>query len=248
MNHSQGLTAVLLHGFLGSPADWQPIVADLAGRVSCATPPLADHPTLASLETALRRSVPGPSILIGYSMGARVALHLLLRHPDRYRAAVLACGSPGLKNTAERARRRREDARLAARLRRLDGNKSLRRFLADWYTQPIFAKVRSHPCYAAMLARRLKVSPDTWAATLAHLGTGALPSLWNDLPRLCQPVLVLTGDLDAHYLSISSRMAEQSAAIRARLLPGSGHALLCEKPAEFATQVSIFLEEELRNK
>ena len=131
MSGARATTAVLLHGFLGSPDDWQPIAGRLAGRVPCVAPPLADHPTLAALETAIRRSVPGPAVLIGYSMGARLALHLLLRDPDRYRVGVLACGSPGLASAAERAERRRADARLAARLRGLGDT---RRCAASWTT------------------------------------------------------------------------------------------------------------------
>ena len=159
MSGARATTAVLLHGFLGSPDDWQPIADRLAGRVPCVAPPLADHPTLAALETAIRRSVPGPAVLIGYSMGARLALHLLLRDPDRYRVGVLACGFPGLASAAERAERRRADARLAARLRGLGDNEALRGFLDDWYAQPIFAQVQQHPCYGGMLARRLRIDP-----------------------------------------------------------------------------------------
>lgn len=251
MSGARATTAVLLHGFLGSPDDWQPIADRLAGRVPCVAPPLADHPTLAALETAIRRSVRGPAVLIGYSMGARLALHLLLRDPDRYRVGVLACGSPGLASAAERAERRRADARLAARLRGLGDTEALRGFLDEWYAQPIFARVRSHACYPSMLERRLRIDPGAWAATLTHLGTGALPSLWDELPRLRQPTLVLAGELDARYVTIASRMAARSAtlraALRARLLPDCGHAVLCEKPAEFATQVATFLDEEIRN-
>lgn len=247
MSGGPARTAVLLHGFLGEPADWQPVVARISGRMTCVAPPLVDHPTLASLETALRRSVPGPAVVIGYSMGARLALHLLLRDPDRYRAGVLACGSPGLQTGAERAERRRGDARLAARLRGIGDDRALRGFLDDWYAQPIFARVRAHPCYGGMLARRLRIDPAAWAATLAHLGTGALPSLWDELPRLRPPTLVVTGELDARYVDVARRMEARSAALRVGWLTGSGHAVLCEKPAEFATQASTFLDEELRD-
>lgn len=236
--------AVLLHGFLGSPADWTPITATLAGRLPYVAPALVDHPTLAALETTLRRAVPGPAVLIGYSMGARLALHLLMRDPERYRAGVLACGSPGLAAAGERAERRRADARLAARLHGRVGADALRGFLDDWYAQPIFAAVRSHPCYRAMLARRLRLDPGAWAAALTHLGTGALPSLWDALPELRRPTLVVAGELDRRYVSIARQMAARSAAIRVRLLPGCGHAVLCEKPTEFATQVATFLDEE----
>ena len=247
MNAGRAPTAVLLHGFLGSPADWEPITETLAGRLPHVAPALVDHPTPAALETAIRRAAPGPAVLIGYSMGARLALHLLMRDPERYRAGVLACGSPGLAAVRERAERRRADARLAARLRGLAGADALRGFLDDWYAQPIFAAVRSHPCYHAMLERRLRIDPGAWAAALTHLGTGALPSLWDALPGLRRPALALAGSLDDRYASIAARMAERSPAVRARLLPGCGHAVLCEKPAEFATQIATFLDEELGN-
>ncbi len=243
-------TAVLLHGFLGSPADWDPITAALAGRLPHVAPALVDHPTLASLETALRRAVPAPAVLIGYSMGARLALHLLVRDPERYRAGVLACGSPGLAAAGERAERRRADARLAARLRGLAGAGAgaLRGFLDDWYAQPIFAAVRRHPCYPAMLARRLLIDPGAWAAALTHLDAGALPSLWDALPGLRRPALALAGRNDARYVAIAARMAERSPAVRAAVLPDCGHAVLCEKPAEFATQIATFLDEELQHR
>ena len=250
MNARRTPTAVLLHGFLGSPADWEPVTAALAGRLPHAAPALADHPTLASLETALRRDAPGPAVLIGYSMGARLALHLLVRDPDRYHAGVLACGSPGLAAAGERAERRRADARLAARLRGLAGagDDALRGFLDDWYAQPIFAAVRRHRCYPAMLARRLLIDPGAWAAALTHFGTGALPPLWDALPGLRQPTLVVAGRRDPRYVTIAARMAERSPVVRAALLPDCGHAVLCEKPAEFATQIATFLDEELQDR
>ena len=238
-------TAVLLHGFLGSPADWEPVIDRLSGRMRCVAPALLDHPTLGALQEAIGQAAPEPTALIGYSMGARLALHLLVRDPQRYRAGVLACGSPGLPTTAERAARRRDDARLAERLRGLAGTDDLRTFLEDWYAKEIFAGVRGHPCYGAMLERRLQIDPGAWAAALTHLGTGALPSLWKELPGLRQPTLALAGTLDSRYVAIARKMEERAAAIRARLLTDCGHAVLCENPTEFATQVATFLDEEL---
>lgn len=238
-------TAVLLHGFLGSPADWQPIIKRLAGKVRCIAPALLEHPTLDALQDALRQATPAPAALIGYSMGARLALHLMVRDPHRYRAGILASGSPGLLTESERAQRRRDDALLAEQLRSIADTEALREFLDEWYGKEIFSGVRTHPCYDAMLERRLRIDPRSWADALAHFGTGALPSLWNKLGGLKQPTLALAGTRDRRYVAIARQMEEHAAAIHAHLLPDCSHAVLCCKPTEFAKQVVTFLDEEL---
>lgn len=238
-------TAVLLHGFLGSSTDWQPFIDHLSSQVQCVTPSLLDYPTIEALETSIRQKTPEPAILIGYSMGSRLALHLLLRDPQHYRLGVLASSSPGLPTAARRSARRKDDARIAERLRGISGTDDLHVFLKEWYAQEIFAGVARHPCYSEMLKRRLKIDPCAWATTLTRLGTGSLPSLWKKLPSLRQPTLALAGTQDRHYVAIARKMEECATAIRTRLLPDCGHAVLCCKPTEFATKVATFLDEEL---
>ena len=72
---------VFLHGFLGSPAEWQPVVEQLpwAGPKQAVSLPLAD-----SWQQGLQRiaeSLPAECILVGYSLGARVALAIALAYP-----------------------------------------------------------------------------------------------------------------------------------------------------------------------
>ena len=66
-----------------------------------------------------------PADVVGYSMGARLALVLALRHPDAIRGLLLESPSPGIADDRERAQRRAADealgdpdrARRSARLR-----------------------------------------------------------------------------------------------------------------------------------
>ena len=57
-----------------------------------------------------------PGILVGYSMGARMALHVALRHPTMVAQLVLISGTPGLVTEAERTARRKSDNDLAERI------------------------------------------------------------------------------------------------------------------------------------
>ena len=52
----------------------------------------------------------GRRVLVGYSLGARLALSLALRHPGDLRAVVLVGGTPGIEDPAERAQRARRTA------------------------------------------------------------------------------------------------------------------------------------------
>jgi len=99
---------VLIHGFAGSPASWDAVVERLPEDWSVLRPALAGHDPLAgwpqevrSFEDEVDRLAheigPGPpSLLCGYSLGGRLALGLLARHPGRFAAALVIGAHPGL--------------------------------------------------------------------------------------------------------------------------------------------------------
>ena len=45
----------------------------------------------------------GVAIYVGYSFGARVALHIACRHPDKVKGLILVSGSPGIADPSERS-------------------------------------------------------------------------------------------------------------------------------------------------
>ena len=77
----------------------------------------------------------GPATFIGYSMGARLCLHLALSHPDSVERLVLIGGTAGIAAAEERAERRRQDERLADRI--LDVG--VESFLGEWLASDMFA-------------------------------------------------------------------------------------------------------------
>src|SRR5690606_22031035 len=115
-------TVVALHGFTGTPKTLDSL--DLHGPGHLVVRPwLEGHgpsPRLTardfrgavrSLLASLRRH-PKPWHVVGYSMGARVALGLLLEQPDAFASALLIGLNPGLRTEREREARLTWEARL----------------------------------------------------------------------------------------------------------------------------------------
>jgi 2-succinyl-6-hydroxy-2,4-cyclohexadiene-1-carboxylate synthase len=241
---------VALHGFTGSGRDFAPLWASL-GRTGWA-PDLPGHgsaseerPTLAELlddlEARRRAAAAGPWVLIGYSMGGRLALHLALRHPAELRALVLIGASPGLATEEERVARRASDGALAQHVRTIGGP----RFAGEWALHPLIASQRRmpEPWAAEQAQRRLDNDPSGLAWSLEHCGQGALPSLWAALPMLSVPTLLLHGVEDQKFGALHSQMAAQMPDATSLEVPEAGHAVHLEQPQRTAALLQQFLDQ-----
>lgn len=243
---------VLVHGFTGSSATWGGAIVD--GLASLGLPPvLVDLPghgrhagetdsARFALDAALEligAAGDWPADLVGYSMGARIALHFAAAHPDRVRRLVLESGSPGLATEAERTERRDADEALARRV----VDEGMSAFVDFWETQPLFASRRAmgEEMMASQRALRLRNAPGSLAAALVGLGTGALPSLWAALPRVATPSLLLVGALDGKFVEIGERMARAMPDARLVVVPGAGHTVHLERPSAWVDAVTAFL-------
>src|SRR5688572_2561414 len=148
----RGAPAVLfLHGFMGSSADWRDVTAALGDRAFCITLDLPGHgaslglrPEAYTIEESARAAIHvldelrvQRPVMVGYSMGGRLALYMALRCPERCAGLFLESASPGLESEEERAVRRASDQEKAKRLETED----FEAFLRDWYRQPLFASL-----------------------------------------------------------------------------------------------------------
>jgi 2-succinyl-6-hydroxy-2,4-cyclohexadiene-1-carboxylate synthase len=177
----------------------------------------------------------GVGAYVGYSLGGRLCLRLALDRPDLVRALVLIGASPGIADPAGRAERRAADEELAGRIER-DG---VAAFLDRWLAGPLFATL---PAEAAGRDDRLANRPEGLAYALRRLGTGAQAPLWDRLPGLRPPTLLVAGALDAKFAATAGQMAAAAPAARVALVPGTGHAVHLERPAELAALMAAFLD------
>jgi 2-succinyl-6-hydroxy-2,4-cyclohexadiene-1-carboxylate synthase len=244
---------LFLHGFMGSSADWREVMAALGDRAFCVAADLPGHGASLGLSTEAytiegsaravintldRLEVEHP-VVVGYSMGGRLALFLALRYPGRCAGLFLESASPGLESASERAARRAADGSKAKRLESGD----LEAFLGDWYRQPLFAPLaRDENLLHRIVQARRSNEPGELARSLRGMGVGNQPSLWRELEGLRVPVLAVAGGLDEKYARASSRMAGISPRIQSELVRGVGHNVHDEALAEYVTLLGGFLD------
>lgn len=247
----EGAEAVLLlHGFTGCAANWATITPRLAERYRVIAPDLIGHgdtespadPERYRVEQAAEDLIALLDVLgldavhwVGYSMGARLALHTALHHPQRVATLTLESGSPGLASAEEREVRVANDTALAMRIEH-DG---LEAFVAYWEALPLFATQQSMPeaVRRHLQAARLRNDPRGLANSLRGMGSGAQPSGWNDLAALERPTHLIVGALDPKFMGIAGQMLARLPDARCTVVPQAGHTVHLERPEVFVEAV-----------
>jgi len=230
---------LLLHGFTGSPRSFAPLARRLSQDFEILTPALLGHagssagPEVTSFDAEVERLVAlipeGSSAhLAGYSLGARLGLALLCRHPERFARATLVGVNPGLSDERERELRRQNDAGWVELLE----VQGLKAFVEAWQAQPLFDSQRRLPegLLAAQTAERLSHSSAGLALSLRLMGLAEMPDLWRELERVRTRVTLLVGALDERFVDIGRQLATRLPQAELRVAEGAGHNLLLENP------------------
>ncbi len=251
---------VFLHGFLGSGSDWLPITRDLQNDYCCVMIDLPGHGSANLLESAmsaesffvatldaladlLRESVLPPCSLVGYSMGGRIALALLLRHPDLFSKAIIISASPGLKTEKERIDRQEHDEKVARKIER-----NFAGFLEAWYDQPLFSTLKHHPIFKEVERERTINDPANLALALRLLGTGLQPSFWDNLAQNSVPISFFVGEKDERYVEIGHQMVKLTPASDLEIFPHCGHTLHLENRELFLDRLRFFFNKQEQTK
>ncbi|MXX61919.1 MAG: alpha/beta fold hydrolase [Holophagales bacterium] len=246
-------TAVLIHGFSGSPASWRRVEALLdapshalavCGHGGETWPAISRGPASFEAEVdrlgaVVRAEVPPPRGVVGYSLGGRLALGLLVRHPDLFLGAALIGANPGIGGEDARVARRRDDERWA----RLIEEEGLAAFDSEWSALPLFAS--QHDLDAGRLAEqrrtRLRHDPAALGAAMRVLGLGAMPDYRPALRDVACPVELIVGGLDTKFEALARQMAETLPNAAVHVVEGAGHNVLLEAPAELARLLNATL-------
>jgi 2-succinyl-6-hydroxy-2,4-cyclohexadiene-1-carboxylate synthase len=226
-------TALLLHGFTGTGADWEPWPADGPAALAPDLPGHGGSPDPrgdfnAEIESLLAALPAGIDNIVGYSLGGRIALALLAAAPGRFSAATIVSAHPGLFNANQRAGRRAVDRRWIELLE----TQGIAAFVDAWERQPLFASQAALPAatLAAQRRRRLGQRAAGLAASLACFGLAEMPDTWAALARWPGRLTWLAGGRDDKFVAIAGRIARERPATDVRILPNAGHNLLLEAP------------------
>lgn len=229
------------------------VVADLPGTADLLAHEISEHlsergtsgqpapPAAPGTDAAGPPPAPGltdkpGAVVIGYSLGGRVGLHLALAHPWLVDRLVLIGATPGIEDPDERADRRAADESRAALVKAV----GVSEFLDGWLALPLFAGLDARSSHRG--AREANTA-EGLASSLLHCGTGTQEPLWDRLGELSMPTLAVSGSLDTKFCDIADRMV-RSVGDNARhlVVPDVGHTVHLEDPDAFLEGLSAWSE------
>lgn len=219
---------ILLHGFLGCKEDWEEMIAVFQDSYHCIAIDLPGHGASPYCENSvnliraeIQQMTQEKPILIGYSMGGRIAMQLR----NCAKALIVISGHPGLETQQEKEERLQCDRIWSEKLI----NMPLNNFLSEWYAQPIF---QSSP--RGIIERRMKQNPQDLSKVILQMSL-AHQRFIDDFP--C-PTLFLYGEKDLKYRDLYTKLPKT---VSVKRIDGSGHAIPIDKGMLSATEICNWL-------
>lgn len=238
-------TVWFLHGGVGMALDWRlptKIVA-AAGYATRAVDLWRFHdcqslslPEAAAALNAEVAACGGRHVLVGYSLGGRIALHALTSEASPWCGGVVVSAHPGLLYEEERRKRRVSDAEWSMRCLHEPWDE----FIAAWAAQDVLQ--------CATIAgwgdrRNLEPRKGAVARSFLQWSLGTQADLRGALALVAEPILWLTGERDQKFTEIAAEVCSPPQQMRHEVFSDCGHRLPWEKSEEFAARVIAFCDE-----
>jgi 2-succinyl-6-hydroxy-2,4-cyclohexadiene-1-carboxylate synthase len=230
-----------LHGAVGSASDWRGLAKVLAENgvttravdlwrfLECESVPMPDFGKRLNAEAAGEIPRAARRILLGYSMGGRLALHALLENGP-WDAAVIISAHPGLRDPAEAAARRTADTVRATQALTLPWQD----FMEQWNAQPLLGgAMRDSREDAKLIQRRREI-----ARSFVDWSLGNQQPLWERLREIRIPVLWIAGEQDAKFRELAEEAVALTDHFQLAICPRSGHRVPWENQDWIAEQLN----------
>ncbi len=234
------LNFVLLHGFLGAPADFSSLKEEILARSPQArfwSPDLFESKsalnsnqsfedwTKAFLEEVRAQFDSQPVCLIGYSMGGRLALHAHLESPVQFSSTILLSTNPGWLPGHPSERQAWEESWREKMLTFPE-----RELYQEWNRQEVFSS--SQVREPTPLNRETR---DLLAKALIEWSLLKHRFDWADLKRLKASTRWYFGGEDKKFLSVKEALAMHNVPGGRQIIEGAGHRLIFDAPAVIAS-------------
>lgn len=223
------------HGFLGSPADWDGVAHSLyrAGIDDVVCHDLVkdflqlnkeenSFVSWAEQKSAELRQSPDPKILVGYSLGGRLLMHL---PPEDFHHMILLGAHPGL-SMGERDKRKASDEIWLQKLENL----SWQDWLAQWNAQDVFAEDRVRPA-------RDSIEVGTVGSMLWRWSLGRQDPRDEHLQWEAEQVHWGCGSRDKKFLGLIPRMSSILSEQNIFTIENAGHGVLFDQPEALANKI-----------
>lgn len=228
---------IALPGFLGQPQDFNMIQND---HIACDFYAKEFSPPEKGLwewgksfnHFAMDKWPKCKRILLGYSLGGRLAMHALLQDAKIWEAAIFVSAHPGLQTVNEKNDRKIKDNEWS----RLFLEESWEEVMEKWNQQPVFNN--------APLLKRKKENYciELLSQTLCHWSLSAQEDLSPLLQEVDIPILWIAGEKDYNYTTIALEMNFKSSKTKKWIVPDSGHRVPWHCPELFSKEIAQFIK------
>jgi 2-succinyl-6-hydroxy-2,4-cyclohexadiene-1-carboxylate synthase len=231
------MDVVCLHGFLGQSYDWEllELESNLSAKITYPNL-LTDPKTIQPFwnwAQIFNETVPSDSLLMGYSLGGRLAMHAVLDNPQLYKGVVIISSHYGLENTEEKKTRLKKDQAWATKFR----NTKWESVIQEWNLQPVFSN-DSH----VFDRHEKEYSREALARSLEVWSLGTQDCLRHQLEQLTTPVLYVVGEDDTRYSGLAQDLQLRHRDSNIWIARQSGHRVPWQQPKEFIKRVSLFID------
>lgn len=223
-----------LSGFLGLPQDWGFLQWKNLEAVDWPAFPLKSLSAWgADFNHWAGKQGSSPNILMGYSLGGRLALHALIDQPDFWQAAIIISAHPGLANLQDRQKRIQQDLKWAKRFE----EENWMSLMEAWNGQEVFAQdpFSFHRKESDYLRPQL-------VNQLVCASLGRQENLRHEIAALPMPILWMTGSQDESYCKIAQTLTFGHPQSRWQTVERAGHRVPWSQPHFFSKEVASFLK------
>lgn len=241
----------LLHGFTGSSNDWiEPskyflrnyniIAFDVIGHGKSSSPDdvnlYTQEEIVEQLKAIIQFFTQDKVILLGYSMGGRIALSFAVRYPDMLQGLILESTSAGLLNEDERKSRYESDLKLTEYI----NSHSMNEFINYWVNIPLFTSQKKLNLSESKSEKKNN-NKIGLINSLKGFSTGRMNPLHKHLHKISFPTLLITGELDTKFTTLNKDLNKNIITSTHIIIDDAGHNTHLERPQEFAQTINNFL-------
>lgn len=174
-----------------------------------------------------------PGLLIGYSLGGRLALHAILKDPTLWAGVVVIGAHPGLKTQEERDKQLEWDQSWANRFL----NEPWQKLLDTWDSLPVFCGRSS-----SILRQEATFSRAQIASTFDTFSKGRQTYLTPSIAQLTMPpILFISGEEDQRYTTLGMDLDASCPIVTHKAVAQAGHRVPWENPLGFTNIVQRFI-------
>jgi 2-succinyl-6-hydroxy-2,4-cyclohexadiene-1-carboxylate synthase len=243
-----------ISGFLGRAEDWKDIAALLKEkfqvRIFChSVLDFAQFPTgskapidafsewacrfLESLDKTSQKN--NKRILVGYSLGARLAMHVLLKSPGEFDGFICVSGHCGLSEILEREQRKINDLAWSKKLLEMEPNF----FLKEWNNQSVFGG------YSIVEEKRnlKKGEAEKWSQILLAYSLANQEFLLPELKNVNVPIYFISGSSDKKFTALHATYLQSLNLAKHFIVKDSFHRVPWENQEVFVNVLAEIIED-----